>query len=66
MTDIKTIIERLEILKESFAESYSEKIDESVMLKSTKQIRINEWDRAFLLGKIEAIADALDMLSEEE
>jgi len=64
MTDITTIIETLETLKENFVERYHEKIDESILLKSTKQIRINEWDRAFMLGKIEAIADALDMLKD--
>ncbi len=67
MTNITTIIEKLEILQEIYGDRYDEKIKEFVLLKNTGQterINQNDCDRSFILGRITGIADALDMLKD--
>jgi hypothetical protein len=59
------IITELETLKELFAEHYHEELEEAMLLKGTEQtekIKQNEWDRAYMIGKITGLNVALSML----
>ena len=64
ITDITT---ELETLKEVFAEHYHEELEKAMLLKGTEQtekIKQNEWDRAYLIGKITGINVVLSMLKD--
>ena len=64
MTDIITVIEELETLKEFYAERYHEKVDEYILMTDPEELEQNRWYRANLQGRITGINVALNMLKD--
>ena len=64
MTAIKTVIEELETLKESYAKRYHEKIEEYMLMNDPVQLENNRWTRANMQGRITGINIALNKLKD--